>query len=60
MVLSYVWYAVIAFAVFALGASCLTIDYGVYLTDEVARKMHGKTVGVADHQYDREESKQVV
>jgi len=42
----YVWYAVIAFAVLALGAACLTIDYGEYLTDEVARKMHGATVGV--------------
>jgi len=45
---NYVWYAVIAFAVLAVGASCLTIDYGEYLTDEVARKMHGATVGVKD------------
>jgi hypothetical protein len=42
----YVWYAVIAFAALAVGAACLTIDYGEYLTDEVARKMHGATVGV--------------
>lgn len=42
---TYVWYAVIAFAVLAVGASCLTINYGEYLTDEVARKMHGNTVG---------------
>jgi hypothetical protein len=41
----YVWYAVIAFAVLATGASCLTINYGEYLTDDVARKMHGATVG---------------
>ncbi|KAF4636561.1 hypothetical protein G7Y89_g1524 [Cudoniella acicularis] len=41
----YVWYAVIAFAVLALVAACLTINYGEYLTDEVARKMHGATVG---------------
>lgn len=40
----YVWYAVLAFAVFALAASCFTIDYGVYLTDTVERKLHGKTV----------------
>ena len=40
----YVWYAVIAFAVLATGASCLTINYGEYLTDDVARKMHD-TVG---------------
>jgi hypothetical protein len=45
----YVWYAVIAFAVLALGAACLTIDYGEYLTDEVARKMHGATVGVREN-----------
>jgi hypothetical protein len=41
----FVWYAVIAFAVLATGAACLTINYGEYLTDEVARKMHGATVG---------------
>jgi len=28
----------------ALIASCLTVDYGDHLTDEVARKMHGNTV----------------
>ncbi|KAL5362255.1 fungal trichothecene efflux pump [Aspergillus floccosus] len=39
----YVWYAVIAFACVALGASILTIDYGSYLTDDVARKMHGRS-----------------
>ncbi|KAK4941425.1 hypothetical protein LTR10_018694 [Elasticomyces elasticus] len=44
----YVWYAVIAFACLACGAACLTIDYGEYLTDDVARKMHGKTVGVKE------------
>lgn len=36
----YVWYAVIAFAAVALIASCLTIDYGVYMTDEVSRKIN--------------------
>lgn len=41
----YVWYAVIAFAVVALLASYMTIDYGVYLNDEVSRKMHHR----ADH-----------
>ncbi|KAH8651850.1 putative siderophore iron transporter [Tricladium varicosporioides] len=41
----YVWYAVIAFAVLAVVAASLTIDYGEYLTDDVARKMHGATVG---------------
>jgi Fungal trichothecene efflux pump (TRI12) len=41
----YVWYAVIAFGIIALLASCLTIDYGEYLTEDVARKMHGATVG---------------
>jgi hypothetical protein len=45
MAFKYVWYAVIAFAVVAVGAACLTIDYGEYLTDEVTRKMHGVTVG---------------
>ena len=40
----YVWYAVIAFACLAVVVSCLTIDYGEYLTDDVARKMHGATV----------------
>jgi hypothetical protein len=44
----YVWYAVVAFACLAVGASCLTIDYGEFLTDEVARKMHGATVGMRD------------
>lgn len=46
----YVWYAVIAFAVLALVAACLTIDYGEYLTDEVSRKMHGATVGTKGEQ----------
>jgi len=41
----YVWYAVIAFGCLAIIASSLTVDYGEYLTDDVARKMHGKTVG---------------
>jgi hypothetical protein len=41
----YVWYAVIAFGILALLASCLTINYGEYLTGDVARKMHGVTVG---------------
>jgi predicted MFS family arabinose efflux permease len=40
----YVWYAAIAVAVSAVIAACLTIDYGVYLTDEVSRKMHGTMV----------------
>jgi hypothetical protein len=42
----YVWYAVIAFACVAVIAACLTIDYGEYLTDDVARKLHGRTVQV--------------
>lgn len=50
----YVWYAVIAFACLALFAACLTIDYGEYLTDDVARKMHGTTVGVKEG-HDRNE-----
>lgn len=41
----YVWYAVIAFCVLAVAAACLTIDYGQYLNDDVARKMHGRTTG---------------
>ena len=41
----YVWYSVIAFALFSVIAACLTINYGDYLTDEVARKMHGAMVG---------------
>lgn len=44
----YVWYAVIAFAVLAVGCSFLTINYGHLLTDDVSRKMHGKTVGVIE------------
>ncbi|RDW77754.1 hypothetical protein BP6252_05807 [Coleophoma cylindrospora] len=39
----YVWYAVIAFACVATIAACLTIDYGEYLTEDVARKMRGAT-----------------
>lgn len=45
---SYVWYAVVAFGVLALGCACLTVDYGHALTDEVSRKMHGKSVGVVE------------
>ncbi|KAJ9658280.1 hypothetical protein H2201_007839 [Coniosporium apollinis] len=45
----YVWYAVIAFACLAVIAACLTIDYGEHLTDDIARKMHGKTVHVPEH-----------
>ena len=55
----YVWYAVIAFAILAVGAACLTINYGEYLTDEVARKMHGKTVGENSHS-DEHETKEAV
>jgi len=44
----FVWYAVIAFAVLAVGCSFLTINYGHLLTDDVSRKMHGKTVGVVE------------
>lgn len=44
----YVWYAVIAFACVALCVSVMTIDYGVYLTDDVARKMHGQMTGVRE------------
>lgn len=55
----YVWYAVIAFAALAVAAACLTIDYGEYLTDDVARKMHGKTVG--ENSYSEEhEAKEAV
>ena len=42
----YVWYAVIPFASCSIIAACLTINYGQYLTDDVARKMHGRTVHV--------------
>jgi Fungal trichothecene efflux pump (TRI12) len=42
----YVWYAVIAFACCSIIAACLTINYGEFLTDDVARKMHGKAVHV--------------
>jgi hypothetical protein len=41
----YVWYAVIPFACLAIIASCLTIDYGEYLNDDVSRKLHGTTFG---------------
>ncbi|KAL4894250.1 fungal trichothecene efflux pump [Aspergillus ambiguus] len=50
----YVWYAVIAFACVALGASVLTIDYGAYLTDDVARKMHGRSTHMRQAQPDEE------
>ncbi|KAK6423434.1 hypothetical protein LTR95_016530 [Oleoguttula sp. CCFEE 5521] len=45
----YVWYAVIAFCCLALGAACLTVNYGEHLTDTVERKLHGKTVHVGEH-----------
>ncbi len=35
----------IPFTVLALGVSFMTTDYGEYLTDDVARKMHGRMVG---------------
>jgi hypothetical protein len=54
--LRYVWYAVIAFATVAVIAACLTIDYGEYLTDDVARKLHGRTVQVGTQ---REQSSDV-
>ena len=41
----------IAFACLAIVAACLTIDYGEHLTNEVARKMHGKTVHVTERGY---------
>lgn len=40
----HVWYAVIPFACLALLASCLTIDYGQYLTDDVSRRLQGGLV----------------
>ena len=47
----------IAFACLAIVAACLTIDYGEHLTDEVARKMHGRTVHVPErgHHHDTKE-----
>ncbi|OAL29462.1 hypothetical protein AYO20_09199 [Fonsecaea nubica] len=41
----YVWYAVVAFACVAVIAACFTVNYGDFMTDEVARKMHGRIVG---------------
>jgi hypothetical protein len=41
--------------VLALGCSFLTINYGHLLTDEVSRKMHGKTVGVTENEPKRVE-----
>jgi hypothetical protein len=55
----YVWYAVIAFAACSIIAACLTINYGEYLTDDVARKMHGKTVHVPNPD-ERSEQKDVL
>ncbi|TKA69436.1 hypothetical protein B0A49_03776, partial [Cryomyces minteri] len=55
----YVWYAVIAFAILALVASCLTINYGQYLTDDVARKMHGKTTRLGKEESEPTAEKQV-
>ena len=46
----YVWYAVVAFAALAVGAACLTVNYGEYLTDTVERKLHGKSVGVSTNE----------
>lgn len=51
----YVWYAVIAFACLAVIAACLTIDYGEYLTDDVTRKLHGRTVEVGEQSGDAPE-----
>ncbi|KPI41091.1 putative MFS-type transporter YusP [Cyphellophora attinorum] len=51
----YVWYAVVAFAVLALGCACFTINYGQFLTNDVSRKMHGKTVGVVEEEEERQE-----
>lgn len=56
----YVWYAVIAFAVLAVGCSCLTINYGHLLTDDVSRKMHGKTVGVVEGDEKGDDEQEVV
>lgn len=53
---SYVWYAVVAFAVLALICACFTIDYGHLLTDDVSRKMHGKRVGVVEEEERQEKS----
>lgn len=38
------WYAVIAFAVFASVAGCFTIEYGQFLNDDVARKLRKRKV----------------
>lgn len=39
---SYVWYAVTAFGVLSIVVACLTLEnYDKYMTDEVARKLHG-------------------
>jgi hypothetical protein len=51
-----VWYAVVAFAVLALGCACFTINYGQFLTNDVSRKMHGKTVGVVEEEERQEKS----
>jgi hypothetical protein len=56
----YVWYAAIAFAVLGVAAAFLTVDYGHFLTDEVSRKMHGKTVGVTGDAHTETREKEVV
>lgn len=38
----YVFYAVIAFGVLAICCACLTVNYSVQFTDDVARKLVGK------------------
>lgn len=46
----YVWCAVVAFAVVAVIAACLTVNYGEYLTDTVERKLQtGGDAAAAHH-----------
>lgn len=48
----YVFYAVIAFGLLAIGCACLTVDYSVQFTDDVARKLHGKGTNLEMKEYD--------
>jgi Fungal trichothecene efflux pump (TRI12) len=41
----YVFYAVVAFGILAIGCACLTVNYSSQFTNNVARKLHGSGTG---------------
>ena len=53
-----VWYALLSFAAVCFISSCFGTEYAPMLTGEVARKLHGRTVGEKENERQLKEDKE--